>query len=44
MPAVLIPWLGQDSFPTVDSGSFELHLRTPTGMTPEHRAPNPTGL
>src|SRR5690242_7320615 len=29
---ILVPWLGQDFFPTVDSGSFKLHLRAPTGM------------
>src|SRR5216683_5270469 len=30
--AVLIPWLGQDFFPSVDSGTFKLHMRGPTGM------------
>ncbi|MGC1437048.1 MAG: efflux RND transporter permease subunit, partial [Terriglobales bacterium] len=25
--AILIPWLGQDFFPSVDAGSFKLHLR-----------------
>src|ERR1700691_6300439 len=30
--AILIPWLGQDFFPSVDSGVFKLHLRAPTGM------------
>jgi multidrug efflux pump subunit AcrB len=27
----LIPLVGQDFFPTVDSGEFKLHLRAPTG-------------
>src|ERR1019366_8178593 len=30
--AILIPWLGRDFFPNVDSGTFKLHLRAPTGM------------
>ena len=29
---VLIPWLGRDFFPSVDSGTFKLHMRAPTGM------------
>jgi len=36
--AILIPWLGQDFFPTVDSGSFKLHMRAPTGMRIEETA------
>ena len=36
--AVLIPWLGQDFFPSVDAGSFKLHLRAPTGMRIEDTA------
>jgi multidrug efflux pump subunit AcrB len=36
--ALLIPWLGQDFFPTVDAGSFKLHLRGPTGMRIENTA------
>jgi multidrug efflux pump subunit AcrB len=36
--AVLIPWLGQDFFPTVDAGSFKLHVRGPTGMRIEDTA------
>jgi multidrug efflux pump subunit AcrB len=36
--AVLIPWLGQDFFPSVDSGTFKLHLRAPTGMRIEETA------
>src|SRR5438132_13522633 len=30
--AILTPWLGQDFFPGVDSGTFKLHVRAPTGM------------
>jgi multidrug efflux pump subunit AcrB len=36
--AILIPWLGQDFFPSVDSGTFKLHLRAPTGMRIEQTA------
>jgi multidrug efflux pump subunit AcrB len=36
--AILIPWLGQDFFPSVDAGSFKLHLRGPTGMRIENTA------
>ena len=36
--AVLIPWLGRDFFPSVDSGSFKLHMRAPTGMRIEQTA------
>jgi multidrug efflux pump subunit AcrB len=36
--AVLIPWLGQDFFPTIDAGSFKLHVRGPTGMRIEDTA------
>jgi multidrug efflux pump subunit AcrB len=36
--AILIPWLGQDFFPSVDAGSFKLHLRAPTGMRIENTA------
>ena len=36
--ALLIPWLGQDFFPTVDAGSFKLHMRGPTGMRIEDAA------
>jgi multidrug efflux pump subunit AcrB len=35
---VMVPWLGQDFFPTVDAGSFKLHLRAPTGMRIENTA------
>ena len=36
--AIIIPWLGQDFFPAVDSGSFKLHVRGPTGMRIEDTA------
>jgi multidrug efflux pump subunit AcrB len=35
---LLIPWLGQDFFPTVDSGQFKLHLRARTGTRIEETA------
>jgi multidrug efflux pump subunit AcrB len=35
---VLIPWLGRDFFPSVDSGTFKLHMRAPTGMRIEQTA------
>ena len=35
---MIIPWLGQDFFPTIDSGSFNLHLRAPTGTRIEETA------
>src|SRR5205085_10521161 len=34
----LLPWLGQDFFPAVDSGEFTLHLRAPTGTRIEESA------
>ncbi|MBZ5555171.1 MAG: efflux RND transporter permease subunit [Acidobacteriia bacterium] len=34
----LLPWLGQDFFPRVDSGEFKLHLRAPTGTRIEETA------
>src|SRR5258706_2604258 len=34
----LLPWLGQDFFPSVDSGAFTLHMRAPTGMRIEETA------
>jgi CzcA family heavy metal efflux pump len=34
----LVPWLGQDFFPTVDSGSFILHFRAKTGTRIEDTA------
>src|SRR5882724_2690890 len=36
--AILLPWPGQDFFPSVDSGTFKLHLRAPTGMRIEETA------
>ena len=36
--AVLYPWLGQDFFPTVDSGQFKLHIRAQTGTRIEETA------
>jgi len=36
--ALLYPWLGQDFFPSVDAGSFKLHLRGPTGLRIEETA------
>jgi multidrug efflux pump subunit AcrB len=35
---VLLPWLGRDFFPSVDSGTFKLHMRGPTGMRIEETA------
>jgi multidrug efflux pump subunit AcrB len=35
---VLIPWLGQDFFPAVDSGQFKLHVRARTGTRIEDTA------
>lgn len=40
--AILIPWLGQDFFPAVDSGTFKLHLRAPTGMRIEETVAFPS--
>ncbi len=36
--ALIIPWLGQDFFPEVDSGQFKLHLRARTGTRIEETA------
>src|ERR1700676_2494880 len=36
--AIIVPWLGQDFFPSVDAGSFKLHLRGPTSMRIENTA------
>ena len=36
--AMIVPWLGQDFFPSVDAGSFKLHLRGPTSMRIEDTA------
>ncbi len=35
---LLLPWLGQDFFPTTDSGQFILHLRAKTGTRIEETA------
>jgi multidrug efflux pump subunit AcrB len=35
---LLFPWLGQDFFPTSDSGQFKLHLRAKTGTRIEETA------
>ena len=35
---LLLPWIGQDFFPKVDSGQFTLHLRAPTGTRIEETA------
>jgi multidrug efflux pump subunit AcrB len=35
---LLLPWLGQDFFPSVDSGQFTLHVRAPTGTRIEEMA------
>jgi len=35
---VLIRWVGEDFFPSVDSGQFKLHLRAPTGTRIEETA------
>jgi CzcA family heavy metal efflux pump len=34
----LVPWLGQDFFPSSDSGQFILHVRAPTGTRIEDTA------
>jgi multidrug efflux pump subunit AcrB len=34
----LLPWLGEDFFPKVDSGEFKLHMRAPTGTRIEETA------
>ena len=35
---ILVPWLGQDFFPSTDSGDFILHLRAKTGTRIEETA------
>ena len=35
---ILIPFLGQDFFPSVDAGTFRLHVRAATGMRVEETA------
>ena len=34
----LLPWLGEDFFPTVDAGQIKLHLRAPTATRIEETA------
>ena len=36
--AVLLPWLGQDFFPSIDAGQFKLHMRAQTGTRIEETA------
>jgi multidrug efflux pump subunit AcrB len=36
--ALLVPWLGQDFFPSVDSGQFKIHIRAHTGTRIEETA------
>ena len=36
--AVLVPWLGENFFPSVDSGSIKLHVRAQTGTRIEETA------
>ena len=36
--SLLVPWLGQDFFPSVDAGQFKLHLRAQTGTRIEETA------
>ena len=36
--ALLAPWLGQDFFPSVDSGQFKIHVRAHTGTRIEETA------
>jgi CzcA family heavy metal efflux pump len=35
---LLAPWIGSDFFPSVDAGSFKLHIRAPTGTRVEETA------
>lgn len=35
---LLIPFLGQDFFPSIDAGQIKLHMRAPTGMRIEETA------
>jgi multidrug efflux pump subunit AcrB len=37
-PFLLLPWLGQDFFPSTDTGQFRLHLRGRTGTRIEETA------
>ncbi len=35
---ILVPWLGSDFFPEVDTGQIKLHMRAPTGTRVEETA------
>jgi multidrug efflux pump subunit AcrB len=35
---LLLPWLGQDFFPSIDAGQFKLHIRAQTGTRIEETA------
>jgi multidrug efflux pump subunit AcrB len=35
---LIVPWLGQDFFPSVDAGQFKIHMRAPTGTRIEETA------
>jgi multidrug efflux pump subunit AcrB len=35
---VLVPWIGEDFFPSVDAGQLKLHLRAPAGTRVEETA------
>ena len=37
---LLVPWLGQDFFPAVDAGRFNLHFRAKTGTRIEETREN----
>jgi multidrug efflux pump subunit AcrB len=36
--ALLVPWIGQDFFPSVDAGQFKIHVRARTGTRIEETA------
>ncbi|MCL2661271.1 MAG: efflux RND transporter permease subunit, partial [Acidobacteriaceae bacterium] len=38
MTFLLVPWLGRDFFPNVDTGQIKLHMRAPTGTRIEETA------
>jgi len=38
LAALLVPWLGEDFFPSADSGAFLLHVRGSTGLRIEETA------
>jgi multidrug efflux pump subunit AcrB len=41
---LLVPWLGQDFFPTTDAGRFNLHMRTKTATRIEESARTSTAV